>query len=123
MFLPTSPSPPSGITRRTSPSMPLGGDEEAKPAQAVAHTRELVGGRRDEREPAAADLLPDQIEGGLDRDRVRRDLQELVDGRELAVELAGPLEVALTDSAHLVCDLRADEVRVDADAAHASQLE
>src|SRR6266699_524611 len=67
--------------------------------------------------------VAEQVERGFDRDRIRLNLQEVVGGRELAIDLAGTLDVAATRGTHLLCDLRAHDVRVHADAADAAELE
>ena len=51
----------------------LRGDEQAEPREAVADLRELVVRRRDERQAVAADLVAEQVQRRLDRDRVRRE--------------------------------------------------
>ena len=48
------------------------GCEQAEPLEAVAHAVALVVRRLDERQPQAADLVAEQVQRGLDRDRVRR---------------------------------------------------
>ena len=50
--------------------------------------------RLDEREPEAADLVAEQVQRALDRDRVHDDAQEVDRRRELLVERAGTLDVA-----------------------------
>ena len=51
--------------------------EEPEPREAVANAVALVVGRLDERQPVPADLVAEQIQRGLDRDRVADDSQEL----------------------------------------------
>ena len=67
--------------------------------------------------------MAEQVERRFDRDRVARDLQQVVGGGELGVDLARALEVALVRRPHLLGDLRADDVGVDADAAEPAELE
>ena len=71
----------------------------------------------------AADLVAEEGERRLDRDRVRRDGEQLVDRRELTVDRPRPLDVARVRGAHLLGDLRPDDVGVDADAADRAELE
>src|SRR5215216_6735833 len=71
----------------------------------------------------ASDLEAEHVERRLDRDRVRRDLEELVRGREGCVDLARPLQISTTRRRDLLGDLRSDDVRVDAHAADPTQLE
>ena len=66
----------------------------------------------------AADLVAEQVKRRLDRDRVRLHLQQLVGRRERRVDLAARARRRRPSvAAHLLGDLRADDVRVDADAA------
>ncbi len=58
----------------------------AGPLETVADPRRLLGGRRDERQPVAADLEAEHAQRSLDRDRVRRHLEQLLDRRQLAVD-------------------------------------
>jgi hypothetical protein len=84
---------------------------------------ELVLRRLDHRQAIAADAVPEQIQRGLDRDRVRLDLQELVRRRHFLVEAAGAVDVALAVAANHLIGLRAPDVGVHTDAADAAQLE
>ena len=56
------------------------GDEQAEPREAVADALELVRRRRHEREPVAADVVPEERKRRLDRDRVRRDPEQVEGG-------------------------------------------
>ena len=71
----------------------------------------------------AADAVAEQVQRRLDRDRVRLNLQQLVRRIELAVDRARPFGVAVQICAHLLGDLRPDDVRVHADAADPPELE
>src|SRR3954447_4543029 len=138
MFFPTSPRPPRGNTRNTSAIgrslgmkpravAPNGGvsgrDEQAEPLETPADGGDLLGRRRRDRQAMAADGVTEQVERGLDGDRVRLDLQQLVRRVELAVELARPDAVAAVEGANLLGDLEPDDVGVDADTAEAADLE
>src|SRR5579875_3423838 len=70
--------------------------EQARALEAAADRRELVLVRLDEREAVAADGVAGQLERGLDRDRVRLDLQQLVRRAQLFVDRARSLDVALS---------------------------
>src|SRR5215210_8920903 len=123
MFLPTSPRPPSGMMRRLTRRsvcgyLDGGGLEQAQAGEAVAHPFALVVRGRDERQTVTADLVPEQVQGGLDRDRVRRHAQQLDRGAELAVEAAGALGVTGLPEPDELLHLRPDDVRVHADAAN-----
>ena len=52
--------------------------KQAETFQAGTHLRDLVLGRLYERQPQAADLVPEQVERRLDGDRVRDDLEQVV---------------------------------------------
>ena len=65
-------SPPRAA-RGVASDSGLRGDQQPEPREAVADLAELVVGRRHERQPVAADVVAEQVERGLDRDRVRRD--------------------------------------------------
>src|SRR3954469_22366994 len=133
MFLPTSPSPPSGITRNTSAIgvgvwVGLGArggttDEKGEALEAGADPGDLLLGRRHERQPVTADLVAEQVQRRLDRDRVRRHLEQLVRRPELTVELPPSVDVAVERRPDLLRDLRADDVRVDADPADTAELD
>src|SRR6202521_2833821 len=93
MFLPTSPRPPSGMMRQTpigpSVGVDLGGGcaEDPGALEAAADPLELLLGRVDHREAVAPDLMPEQIQRRLDRNRVRLHLQEVICGCHLVVQL------------------------------------
>ena len=71
----------------------------------------------------AADVVAEQVQRRLDRDRVRGDAQELDRRRELAVERPRRLVLACVPEPDQLLHLRADDVRVHADAADAAELE
>src|SRR5688572_4330926 len=113
MFFPTSPRPPSGMMRKLTrgsvcASLDRGGGEQAEPGEAVAHALALVLGRVDERQPMAADLVAQQVQRHLDRDRVRRHPQELDRGAELAVECPRRVVLALPPEPDQLLHLRPD---------------
>src|SRR5262249_1580254 len=135
MFLPTSPRPPSGTMRRLSLirlSLRLLGWraalcddalEQAEPLEAVAHRAALLVRRLDERQSEAADVMAEKVERRLDRDRVRRDAEQL-DGRvELLVEAPGALDITGAEAAHHRLDLRPHDVGVHTHATEPSELE
>ena len=62
-------------------------DEQAESFQAAPHLGHLVAGRIDQGQAVTADLVPEQAQRGLDRDRVRLHLQQLVRRTEGLVEL------------------------------------
>ena len=118
---------PGGLWKRLSTGCGRRGYAATSSPRRARQSRtrgELVVGRRDEREAVAADLVPEQVERRLDRDRVRRDpAAGRTPARARASSSRGALEVAFDRGAHLLGDLRADDVRVDADAAGAAELE
>ena len=71
----------------------------------------------------SADLVPEEIQGALDRDRVPDDAEQLDRRGELLVESPRSLDVTRAVEPNELLHLRADDVRVDADAAHAAELE
>src|SRR5438067_5982764 len=64
-----------------------------------------------------------KMEGSFDGDRVGLDLEQLVDRFELLVDLSRRLGVALSERADHGLDLRTGDVRVNTDAADASELQ
>src|SRR5712692_9446703 len=78
MFLPISPRPPSGRTRR----VPLMWSHRAQEPVVLEHGADLrllllVG--LHEREAEAAHVVPQHVEGGLERDRVRAEPHQCLD--------------------------------------------
>ena len=63
-------------------------------------SRAPSGRRLDERQPVTADLVAEQVQRRLDRDRVRRDLQQLDRRPQLPVERARAVDVARAVAAH-----------------------
>jgi hypothetical protein len=59
----------------------LSWNQEAALVKAVVDTRELLARWRDEGQTVTADIVTEQVDRRLARDRVRRELQELIDGR------------------------------------------
>ena len=100
-----------------------GGLEQAEPGEAVADALDLVLGRVDERQPVAADLVAEQVQRRLDRDRVADHAQQLDRRHELAVERPCGLVLASVPEPDQLLHLRPDDVRVHADAADAAELE
>src|SRR3712207_467516 len=90
MFLPLSPSPPSGRTRN-APEANLGlrGLQQAVALEDRADRRLLVLVGLDERESQPAHPVAEHVQGGLDGDRVRRDAHRRPHVLELGVDL-GP---------------------------------
>src|SRR4051812_22437847 len=122
MFLPISPSPPRGRTRRvpllTAESLRVGGFEQPVARQDLAHGAGLGLVGLDEREAQASDAVTEQVERGLDRDGVRGDVHDVVDVAQPVVDLTAA--VGLVDhAAHLV----ADDVAGDADAAGLAEFQ
>src|SRR3954454_920775 len=118
MFLPISPSPPSGRTRSDgaiSGPLCMRRLQQAVALQRAPDRRLLVLVGLDQRQAQATDAVTEQVERRLHRDRVRRDRHRLVDAAQRAVDpraLAGLVDHA----AHLL----ADDVAGDADAADAA---
>src|SRR5215218_4088170 len=74
MFLPISPSPPSGRTRNVpEANLGLGGLQQAVALERAPDRRLLVLVGLDEREAQAADPMAEHVQGRLHRDRVGRD--------------------------------------------------
>src|SRR5213596_3545270 len=78
----------------------LRGDEDAEPVEAGADSADLVLVRLDERQPQAADLVAEQVQRRLDRDRIADDLQQLVGRAQRLVELLRAGYVATLVRAH-----------------------
>src|SRR3954452_19193546 len=128
MFLPISPSPPSGRTRRVPGTRwPRGPRNRpsgpGRPEQPVALERApdlrlllLVG--LDERQAQAADAVAGHVQRRLDRDRVRRDRHRLEDTAQRAVDPRALLGL-VDHPPHLL----ADDVARDADPADAADVE
>src|SRR3954465_5016875 len=75
MFLPISPRPPSGRTRR----VPLMRSNRAPHPVALEHRadlRLLVLARLDERQTHPADLVPEHVQSRLERDRARSQVHQ-----------------------------------------------
>src|SRR3954469_19191963 len=85
MFLPISPSPPRGMTRNgplnVDPGSSRGSDEQPALLQHRADRRGLALVGLDVRQPRPAHVMPEQVQGSLDRDRERRDAHHLPDGQ------------------------------------------
>ena len=71
-----------------------------------------------------ADVVPEQVQRRLDRDRVRATLSRSYAGVELARRSSRARPTSpVAKAPDLLLHLRADDVRVDADAADAAELE
>src|SRR5581483_4695176 len=125
MFLPTSPRPPSGMILQVpnAKSLGRGGAEHARTLQARAYLVDLVVRRLDHRQTEAAGLVAEEVQRRLDRDRVRDDSQEVEGRRHLVVQAPRAVDVALLEAADHLLRLRPPDVRVDADAADAAELQ
>ena len=66
--------------------------QQPEPLEAAADGRLLLGRRVDERQPEAADVVAEQVERRLDRDRVRLHAEQVDRGAQLLVERAGTVE-------------------------------
>src|SRR6476646_4243692 len=120
MFLPISPSPPSGRTRSVELTgrLRVCGLQEAVVLECAADRGLLGLVGLDEREPQAADPVAQQVQRGLDGDRVRRDGHGVEDAAKRRVDRAAL--VGLVDHpAHLL----ADDVARDADSPDAADVE
>ncbi len=84
---------------------------------------ELGRRRIDHREPVAAELVAEQVHRGLDRNRVRRDLQEVESRRHLLVDAPCAVDVAALPQPDHLLRLRPPDVGVDADSADAAERE
>ena len=71
----------------------------------------------------AADVVAEQVQRGLDRDRIAGDANELDRRRELPVERTRAIVVARLPEPDELLHLWTDDVRVHADAADAAELE
>src|SRR5438094_843100 len=76
---PTAPATPI-VAKAAAGGQPSGRGrlERAEPLEAVADRRELALVRFDERQAHASDVVAEQVQGRLDRDRVRLHAEELV---------------------------------------------
>ena len=79
--------------------------------------------RLDERQPQAADLVAEQLERRLDRDRVRLDPRSSIAGRSSSSSARAPSTSPSRYRVIISFTRRPDDVRVDADAADAADLE
>src|SRR5438067_204232 len=108
MFLPISPSPPRGRTRRVPLTLDLA--QQALALEHRANGRDLAVVALDQRQPAAADLVAQELERGLRRHRERGGPERLEDVLQLLVDR--PAIVGLVDHA---AQLAPDDVRRDQD--------
>src|SRR3954447_22925374 len=129
MFLPISPSPPRGRTRMVPSFMrprevagfrdrSLGGSQQPVALEGLADGGGLILVGRHQRQAQAADVVAQEVERGLDEDRVGDDEQRCEEVAELVVDRRAL--VGLVDhAAHLV----ADDVAGDGDDARAAHVE
>ena len=100
-----------------------GGLKQAEAGEAVAHAVALVVARLDERQPVPADLVPELVQGRLDRDRVADDAQQLDRRVDLPVERERRVVLARLPEPDQLLHLRPDDVRMHADPADAAELQ
>src|SRR4029079_828608 len=96
MFFPNSPRPPRGMILQTPKACSLGGGraQDAGPLETAPDLLELRVAGLDHRQPEPADVVAEEFEGRLDRDRVRRHLEQLERGSHLLVQRSGTVDVA-----------------------------
>src|SRR5829696_3940550 len=127
MFFPTSPRPPNGMMRKLIGGVYVrsncSGLEQPEAREAVSDALALLVGRLDERQPVAADVVAEQVQRRLDRDRIAGDAKQLDRRRELAVERPRGFVLAGLPEPYELLHLRPHDVGVDADAADAAELE
>ena len=92
--------------------------QQTVPLEGAADDRELGLVGLDERQPQAADVVAEQVQRGLDRDRARGAEHRLEDVAQRGVDLRAALRL-VEHAAHL----GADDVAGDADAAGAAEVE
>src|SRR5215211_9149553 len=82
----------------------LGGDgfQRTEALEARADALLLLVGELDKRQAMPTDVVPEQVQRRLDSHRVDADLQDVVGGRELLVDPAGALHVALLEARDLL---------------------
>src|SRR6266511_2812232 len=97
--------------------------EQLQPLEAGANLRRLLTGRLDERQAQPAHVVTEQVQRGLDGDRVRLHLEDLERRSRLLLQAAGSVEVALAEARDQLLHLRPHDVRVDANATYAAELE
>src|SRR3954447_14085649 len=126
MFLPTSPRPPSGMILQEPiriRSLGRGGAQHAGTLEACANLLRLALGRLDHRQPKTAQLVAEEVQRGLDRNRVGDDPQELEPGGHLLVQARRGLEVAVLVAPNHLLGLHAPYVRMHTDPADGAELE
>src|SRR3954451_24364855 len=116
MFFPTSPRPPRGMMRQTpirasvGAALSGGRAEDAAALEAASDLVELLLGRLDHREAESANLVAEEVERGLDRDRVRLHLQEVVCRPQLVVQLPRACGISVAVPANHLLRLRPPDV-------------
>src|ERR1044072_6542384 len=101
MFLPISPRPPRGRTRSLPPLMRRSGPwarasrgrEQAVALEGGADCGQLALVRFDQRQAEPADVVAEQVQRGLDADRVRGDGERLEQVGQLVVDRAPALRL------------------------------
>ena len=78
---------------------PASGLEQAEPLEAAADRGLFRGRRVDERQAEAADVVAEQVQRRLDRDRVRLHAQEVDRRAQLLVDRARAVDVARAEAA------------------------
>ncbi len=120
-----APAPISAFSRERVESRTASGDrgEKPEPLEAVADLGRLGLVGLDERQAQPADLVAEELERPLDRDRIRLHSENL-DGRpKLLVERVGALDVAGAVARDELLHLRSHDMGVDADATNTADLE
>ncbi len=105
MFLPISPSPPRGSTRRVL-TLTRGGRAAGQQAVALehrAHRGQLLLVGLDQRQAQAADVVAEQVERRLRAGRAGGQEQRLVDVLQRGVDLGAVLGL-VDHAAHLIAD-------------------
>src|SRR5262249_9124124 len=97
--------------------------EEPELLEAAAHRVSLLVVRLDEREPASAHVVAEQVERTLDRDRVWSHAQEVDRRAQLLVQRARGFDITGAEQPDHLLHLRADDMRVHANAAEAADLQ
>src|SRR6185503_21271388 len=120
-----APAPISAFSKERVESRTASGyrGEEPESLEAVADLGGLCLVGLDERQSQPADLVAEELERLLDRDRVRLHLEDLDRRPKLLVERVGTLDVAGAVARDQLLHLRPYDVGVDADASYPADLE
>ena len=113
------------VRRPARPTRDLGCGrlEEPESLEAAADCFALLGRRLDERQTQAADLVPEEVQRALDRNRVDDDPEELDRRPELLVQRTRALDVAGTEALYELFHLRPHDMRVHANSAATADAE